>query len=114
MKKQKIALLLSLTWFLGMIAVFSFPPNLKAKADRSAQHSVLNELGTLELTLRISGDNPEVPGFKANANFVGFLGSDQNIYVLSNQLKSLSPNFFKKSRPLFDVLITFFYFFHTW
>lgn len=114
MKKQKIALLLSLFWLIGLAAAFSFPPNVKTGIDHKDNQSVLSELFSPELTIRFSGDNPEVPGFKADLSISGFINSEESTDWLPSHTQYLSPAFFKKSRPLFDVLITFFYFFYTW
>ncbi len=114
MKKQKIALLLSFFWLLGLAAAFSFPPTAKTVIDLQDNQSVLSELFSPELTFRSSGENPEVPGFKADLGFSGFLSSSIIIEWLPSHSQYLAPAFFKKSRPLFDVLVTFFYFFYTW
>jgi hypothetical protein len=114
MKKQKIALLLSLCWLLGLIAVFSFPPGIQSDADPGSSDPVLSEWSSPELILRTSGEAPEVPGFKAEWRFFDLISSDRHILPQSSKVKTLAPSFIKKSRPLFDVLITFFYFFYTW
>ena len=114
MKKQKIALLLSLFWLIGLAAAFSLPPNVKTGIDHESTHSVLSELFSPGLTIRISGESPEVPGFKADFNFAGFIQSCETIEWLPSHSQYLSPAFFTKSKPLFNVLITFFYFFYTW
>lgn len=114
MKKQQIALLLSLAWLIGLIAVFSFPPIVKNGLDTHGNQSTLSEIVTPEMTLRVSGENPEVPGFKADWSFIGLISSEININWTPSHSQYLSPAFFTKSRPLFDVLVTFFYFFHTW
>jgi hypothetical protein len=114
MKKSKIALLLSCFWLLSLSITFSFPPRAKSGTDLKANQSVLSELPAIELAFRNSGENPEVPGFKADIGLSGFLNSSEKIEWLPSHSQYLSPAFFKKSRPLFDVLITFFYFFHTW
>lgn len=114
MKKQKIALLLSCFWLLGLAAAFSFPPDAKTGFELQNNQSVVSELFSPELTFRSSGENTEVPGFKAELGFSGFLNSAVNIEWLPSHSQYLSPAFFKKSQPLFDVLVTFFYFFYTW
>lgn len=114
MKKQKIALLLSCFWLLGLAAAFSFPPEAKTDFELQDNQSVLSELFPPELTFRNSGENPEVPGFKAEISFSGFFNSSAKIEWLPTHSQYLSPAFFKKSRSLFDVLVTFFYFFYTW
>ncbi|MDP2043122.1 MAG: hypothetical protein Q8S14_16920 [Algoriphagus sp.] len=114
MKKQKIALLLSLSWLLGLIAVFSFPPDIQSDADHGSSTALLSEWSSPELIIRTSGEIPEVPGFKAEWKFFDLISSDRYIQLLSSKVKTHTPSFIKKSRPLFDVLITFFYFFYTW
>lgn len=114
MKKQKIALLLSLFWLIGLAAAFSFPPDAKTGFELQDNQSVLSELFSPELAFRSSGENPEVPGFKADISISGFINSEVKIDWLHSHTQYLSPAFFKKSKPLFDVLITFFYFFYTW
>lgn len=114
MKKQRIALLLSCFWLLGLAAAFSFHPDAKTGFELLDHQSVISELFSPELTFRSSGENPEVPGFKADLGFSGFLSSSIKIEWLPSHSQYLSPAFFKKSRPLFDVLVTFFYFFYTW
>lgn len=114
MKKQKIALLLSLSWLIGLIAVFSFPPSIKTLPDHHSQQSELREITVPDLVLRVSGQTPEVPAFKADIHFSDLLGAYSKTDFVPFITQYLSPSFFAKSRPLFDVLITFFYFFHTW
>jgi hypothetical protein len=114
MKKQKIALLLSLCWLLGLIAVFSFPPNIPSNFDQESSTASLSEWSSPELIVRTSGEIPEVPGFKAEWRFFDLISSDRYNQPLSSKVKTHTPSFIKKSRPLFDVLNTFFYFFHTW
>ncbi|WP_111669553.1 hypothetical protein [Algoriphagus litoralis] len=114
MKKQKIALLLSCFWLLSLAIAFSFPPTAKSVKDHTGNQSVLSELPAITFAFRNSAENPEVPGFKADIGLSGFINSIEKIEWLTSHSQYLSPAFFKKSRPLFDVLITFFYFFHTW
>lgn len=114
MKKQKIALLLSCFWLLSLAIAFSFPPKAKSRTDLNSNQSALSELPAVALAFRNSGENPEVPAFKADIGLSGFLNSAEEIDWLPSHSQYLSPAFFKKSRPLFDVLITFFYFFYTW
>ncbi|WP_343852136.1 hypothetical protein [Algoriphagus jejuensis] len=114
MKKQKIAVLLSLAWLIGMVAVFSFPPSIKKESHRQSHHSELSEITAVELVFRSAGQSPEVPAFKAELNFADLVSSQSSISFASLGSHYFSPSFFTKSRPLFDVLITFFYFFHTW
>ncbi|MFN3996521.1 hypothetical protein [Algoriphagus sp.] len=114
MKKQKIALLLSLFWLIGLAAAFSFPPHVKTGVEHSDNQSVLSELFSPELTLRVSGNNPDVPSFKPDLSFAGFIDSTVGIDWLPSHSQYHSPAFFSKSKPLFDVLITFLHFFYTW
>jgi hypothetical protein len=114
MKKQKIALLLSLCWLLGLVAVFSSPPIIQSKADHGSSTAVLSEWSSPELIIRTSGEITEVPGFKAEWRFFDLISSDRHIQPLSSKINAHTPSFIKKSRPLFDVFITFFYFFYTW
>ena len=112
MKKQKIAFLLSLSWLIGLIAVFSFPPAINTTSDHHHK-SELSEISTPDLVLRTSGPSPEVPAFKADFNFAGLLTSNWISEFAPSESQYFPPSFFTKSRPLFDVLITFFYFFYT-
>lgn len=114
MKKQKIALILSLFWLIGLAAAFSFPPAVKTNVARPDNQSSLSELFSPELAFRTPGENPEVPGFKADLGYTDFANSDVQVDWLPPHTPYLSPGFFKKSRPLFDVLTTFFHFFYTW
>lgn len=107
-------MLLSLFWLIGLAAAFSFPPNAKTGNAWQDNKSSLSELFSPELAFRTSGENPEVPGFKANLGFTAFANSAGRIDWLPPHTQYRSPAFFQKSRPLFDVLITFFYFFYTW
>lgn len=114
MKKQKIALLLSLSWLIGLIAVFSFPPSIKWTPEPDSQQSELREITAPDLVLRAAGQTPEVPAFKADLHFSDLLSSYYKTDFVPSISQYLAPSFFAKSRPLFDVLITFFYFFYTW
>lgn len=114
MKNQKIAFLLSLSWLIGLVAVFSFPPEIKIKSDGFTHQSELREITAPELVLRTSGQSPEVPAFKADLHFSDLLGSYSDIDFVPCLAQYLSPSFFTKSKALFNVLITFFYFFYTW
>lgn len=114
MKKQKIAFLLSLAWLIGLIAVFSFPPAIKADSRFPFQKSELREITAPDLIYRSSGQTLEVPAFKADLSILDLISSKCSADFGPSSSKYLSPSFFTKSRPLFDVLITFFYFFYTW
>jgi len=114
MKKQKTAFLLSLAWLIGMVAIFSFPPAAKnSQADQSRQ-AQLQSISAPDLHYSISDQTPEVPAFKANLNISVFLSALWSVAFIPSNSQHFSPSFFSKSRALFDVLITFFYFFHTW
>jgi hypothetical protein len=114
MKKQKIALLLSCFWLLGLAAAVSFSPDAKAGFDLKENQSLLNEEFSPELSFLSSGENPEVPGFKADLGFSGLFQSAIWIDWLPSHYQYLSPAFFKKSSSFFDVFVSFFYFFYTW
>jgi hypothetical protein len=114
MKKQKIAFLLSFAWLIGIIAVFSFPPDAKYPVDSETSQSELRGISTPTLTFTLVDHSPEVPPFKAGLGFTYFLNSDWTFDLVTLTSQYFAPSFFTKSRALFDVLITFFYFFHTW
>ncbi|SEF63372.1 hypothetical protein SAMN03080598_00813 [Algoriphagus boritolerans DSM 17298 = JCM 18970] len=107
-------MLLSLFWLVGLAASFSFPPDAKTSKAWQDNQSSLSELFSPELTFRTSGENPGVPGFKADLGFTAFVNSGSRIDWLLPHSQYRAPAFFQKSRPLFDVLITFFHFFYTW
>jgi|SRR5690606_15393258 len=114
MKKQQIAFLLSLAWLVGMLAFSSFPPAAKIHwADQSSQGE-LRSISAPDLHFSISDQSPEVPAFKADLNISVLLSATWNVAFIPSTSQYLSPSFFSKSKALFDVLITFFYFFHTW
>ena len=114
MKKQKTAFLLSLAWLIGMVAIFSFPPAAKRSTGEYPRQSDLKQISTPGLVTNLSDHSPSVPAFKASLNLSAFLGAQWRVDFIPAPSQYLSPAFFSKSRALFDVLITFFYFFHTW
>jgi len=114
MKKQKTAFLLSLAWLIGMVAIFSFPPAVKRSSGEHPRQSELSHVSVPGLVSNLSDHTTSVPAFKADLNVSAFLGSHWKVDFVPSLSQYLSPSFFSKSRALFDVLITFFYFFHTW
>ncbi|RIW15787.1 hypothetical protein D0X99_10210 [Algoriphagus lacus] len=114
MKKQKIALFLSLTWLIGMIAVFSFPPTLDASTDSSNEQSIIQKISSPEILLRTSSESLEIPPFKIDWRFNGFLYPPFSVEYFTVYPIYLSSSFYDRSNPLFDILITFFHYFHTW
>ena len=114
MKKQKTAFLLSLAWLIGMVAIFSFPPAAKRSTSEHPRQSELRHVSVPGLVSSLSDHSPSVPAFKADLNLSAFLGSHWKVDFIPSLSQYLAPSFFSKSRALFDVLITFFYFFHTW
>lgn len=114
MKKQKIALLLSLTWLIGMVAVFSFPPTTDAYSDSSTQQSVIQKISSPEILLRTSTESLEIPPFKIDWRFNGFLYPAFSVEFFTVYPIYLSSSAYDRSGPLFNILITFFHYFHTW
>lgn len=114
MKKQKTAFFLILVWVIGMVVVFSFPPSIKSTPDPQDRHSELRGISIPELTLNLTGQSPEVPAFKAQLNAFDLVSAQFRVDFVPPIRQYVSPSFFAKSRALFDQLITFFYFFHTW
>lgn len=114
MKKQKIALFLSLSWLIGMIAVFSFPPPLDPSTDSGAKQSVIQKISSPEILLRTSTESLEIPPFKIDWRFNGFLYPAFSVEFFTVYPISLSSSIYDRSGPLFNILITFFYYFHTW
>lgn len=114
MKKQKIAILLSLAWLFGMAAVFSVPPSFKNSHREHSRQSELKNISTPCLVSNISDSVHEVPTFKAGPTLTDFLSAQWSVDFIPSTNQTFAPSFFTKSRALFDVLITFFYFFYTW
>jgi hypothetical protein len=114
MKNQKSALLLSLCWLIGWIAVSSFSPAVKQSPDHPSHRSELSVIGTPDINCWNSGQSPEVPAFRADLGSPALIGPIIHLEFIPSVSQYYSPSFFTKSRSLFDVLITFFYFFHTW
>jgi hypothetical protein len=114
MEKQKIAFLLSLAWLVGMLAFFSFPPAAKIAGTDPATQAKLRSISAPDMHFSISDHSPEVPAFKANLNISSFLSTTWSVAFIPPLRQYLSSSFFTKSRAKFDVLSTFFYFFHTW
>lgn len=114
MKKQKIALFLGLTWLIGMIAVFSFPPTLERSADPTTQNAVIQKISSPDLLLRTSSESLEVPSFKIDWRFQGFLNPEFSVEFFRVYPIHLTSSVYDRSGPLFDVLIIFFHFFYTW
>ena len=113
MKKQKIALFLSLTWLIGMIAVFSFPPHLNRIDHRSEQASI-QKVSSPDLLLRSTSNSLEVPPFKVDWRMDAFLHPAYSAVFFTVYPIYLAASFYTGSGPLFDVLTTFFHFFYTW
>lgn len=114
MKKQKIAFFLSLAWLVGVVAVFSFPPALDNSHRSASQTSELKAISSPNLVFNLVDQSPEVPAFKASLSLADFVGNAWSADFVPPLTQYLSPSFFAKSKALFDVLTTFFYFFHTW
>jgi hypothetical protein len=111
-KRTGITLLLSLSWAIGLIAVFSFPPTIKLEQNDSFRDSVLNEISAPNFYLRSTSENLEVPPYKLNWSLSFRLGPNWISKSTGDYIQFLAPSFFQKSKALsnvFDFFITFFY-----
>ncbi len=114
MKKQRIAFFLGLVWLIGIVAVFSFPPPSKLRTETNSSSAELKGISTPDLVFSLVDHSPEVPAFKASLGIADLKNTDWSVAFVPSFLQYLSPSFFTKSKALFDVLTTFFYFFYTW
>ena len=114
MKKQSIALFLSLCWVFSMFLFFSFP----AKADLSQTHStektLVKEIGTGELHLRTSSETPKTPPFEVDGSQSIKLNPAWIPAFLQVAHIYLAPAFFSKSVPLINIRTFFIQFYYTW
>jgi hypothetical protein len=114
MKKQHLTLFLILSWLMGLVAVFSSPPPRDLVSKDSAGHSVIQKITTPDLLVRNSPEQLEVPSFQFDWRMVGFGLPSYSIHFFTVLPIFLATYFYAGSKPLFEVLITFFYFFYTW
>ena len=114
MKKQLSTLMISLSWVIWFIAVFAFPADTNYASSDHLQDSVSNPLHLSQIQFKASPELLEIPEFKVDWSLNTKLNSDFKFELLSPYKAYLSPSFFKKSVPLFDVKETFIHFFYTW
>ena len=114
MKKQLSIVMISLSWVIWFIAVFAFPVSNSSSTGDFSQDSVSSSLHLTKIQFNPSPEILEIPEFKVDWSLNTKLNSDFNFELLNPYKSYLSPAFFKKSVPLFDVKDTFIHFFYTW
>lgn len=114
MKKQLSILMISLSWVIWFVAVFAFPFTPNSKASDASLNSISNSLHLTKIQFNSIAELLEIPEFKVDWSLDTKLNSYFNFELLSPYKAYLSPSFFKKSVPLFDVKDTFIHFFYTW
>lgn len=106
--------MVSLSWILWFIAVFAFPLTTKSADSGYSLDSVSSSRQLTKIQFNSTAELLEVPEFKVDWSLTAKLNSDFNFEQISPYKAYLSPSFFKKSSPLFDVKDTFIHFFYTW
>ncbi|MFC5623810.1 hypothetical protein [Algoriphagus winogradskyi] len=114
MKKQLSFLVISLSWVIWFIAVFAFPVSTTSTHTDFSHDSVSNHIQLSANPLSAGIDILKIPEFKVDWSLNYKLNSDYKFELISPYKAYLSPSFFKKSLPLFDVKDTFIHFFYTW
>lgn len=107
-------MMISLSWVLWFVAVFSFPITI-ASADKDFSRDSISSLnGPAQIQFNSNSELLEIPEFKVDWSLNARLNPDWYFDSISPSGVYLSSSFFKKSTPLFDVKVTFIHFFHTW
>lgn len=114
MKTQRFAFLLSLCWVIGMVAVFSFPPQIIIESEGKNNQTILKEVSTPDLHLRSSVENLKTPPFEVDWRLSAKLNSEWIPEFLSPSTIYLAPSFFQKSRALLDIRQFFIRYYYTW
>jgi len=114
MKKQLSLVMLSLSWVAWLIAVFALPITADSTVKDFSHDSVSNLLQPTQIQFTASPELLEIPEFKVDWTLKSKLNSDWYYDLLSPSGVYLSPSFFNKSLPLFDVKDTFIHFYYTW
>lgn len=107
-------MMISLSWIIWFVAVFAFPITTNSTASGSSLDSVSNAVHLTKIHFNSTAELLEIPEFKVDWSLDTKLNSYFNFELLSPYKAYLSPSFFKKSAPLFDIKDTFIYFFYTW
>ncbi|PZX53922.1 hypothetical protein LV84_03030 [Algoriphagus ratkowskyi] len=112
MKKQLSTVMISLSWVLWFAAVIAFPVDSGA---HHFSHDSVSALPTHKLIqYNCSPELLEIPNFKVDWSLNAKLNPAWYVDLHFLNEVYLSPSFFKKSTPLFDVKDTFIHFFYTW
>ena len=114
MKKQLSLGMISLSWVAWLVAVFVFPISEDSSSIDYSVHSVSNINGLAQIQFNSGPELLEIPEFKVDWSLNSKLNPDWYFDLLSPSKAYLSPSFFKKSIPLFDVKDTFIHFFYSW
>lgn len=114
MKKQLSLVMIALSWVAWLVAVFAFPISENSTLKDFSHDSVSTINGLAQIQFNSGPELLEIPEFKVDWSLNAKLNPDWYFDLLSPRKAYLSPSFFKKSIPLFDVKVTFLHFFHTW
>jgi len=114
MYKKQIAFFLGLIWLTSLSAFLSFPHH--SEPNRKVQDSFGTVQESTSPIIHILGSNyiPKTPPFSIDWSVWTKFNSLWSSFGLEVGETCLQSSFFKKSLPLFDVIVTFIHFFHTW
>tara|TARA_R110002020_G_C15850439_1_gene736077 strand:+ start:269 stop:613 length:345 start_codon:yes stop_codon:yes gene_type:complete len=114
MKKQFSLLILSISWILWFVAVFTFPVSLVSTNIDYTHDSISNLEQVAKIQFNAAPELLEIPEFKIDWSLNAKLNPEWYFDFLSPFKVYLASSFFKKSIPLFDVKDTFIHFYYTW
>lgn len=114
MKIQRIAFFLGVCWMIGMVAVFSFPPQFTLEQEGKSNQTFLKEISGPDLNLLASVENLKTPPFEVDWRLSAKLNSEWIPQFLSPTSVYLAPSFFQKSGALLDIRQFFIRYFYTW
>ncbi|WP_111610348.1 hypothetical protein [Algoriphagus yeomjeoni] len=114
MKKQLSFCMISLSWVMWFVAVIAFPVSIESSNIDLSHDSVSNHIQLSTIQFNAGPEILKIPEFKVDWSLNYKLNSNCKFEFVSPYKTYLSPSFFKKSLPLFDVKDTFIHFFYTW
>ncbi len=114
MKKLLSLVMISLSWIVGMIAVFSFDQVNQVEDHGVSIHSNFNFSQDYEIEISSPSLGVEIPSFKIDWQLFGKLNSNWDFFSSLISTTISKPDFTKKALALFDVKSLFLHFYYPW